>query len=303
MAEEFNTTTSHSDFIPTYTATQVLLAYTDHTQNGALAVAANVSSMLPNGGSTINVPRQPGVTVETITEGTIVEGQQVSASTNSLSISTHQGTRIPLTDILMAKSNQDLYSPMETQIAAAHAKSADAALCALYASAGEDVTGTTGANITEANVAEAKEKLDDAKAPMAGRWLIVNAQQLNALSKITRFSQADTIGSGSTIVTGRVGMIHGFNVYMSHNIVETTDGFAHCLAGVSAGPLESSLQIAYKPYAPLKSNTNTASIPEIGVRLAWQYNNAYFQDEITSQQNFGVATWRSEWLVDINVAN
>ena len=307
MADVPNFQTSHTDFIPTIIESQAILAATDHTQNGCLSAARDLSDKLAKGGNKIQSGVQSRVTLSDITETTYDEHAQFSASNVSLTINVHKGVPMLITNKLRALSvNDDHFGDLLAQALAAAYKNMDASLAGLYSSAGETVTGSTGSNITETEVRAAKKQLDEAKAPRIGRYLIVNPQQEDALTGIARFTEADKIGNGAAIMSGSIGRIHGFDVFISHNIVETTDGFAHCLAGVRGMDAKNgSMQIAKARYDGINwmSNSKFQVIGANDLLTTFNYDEKGRGEVLGVEQLYGVATFRSEWLVDIKVAD
>ena len=304
MADAYNTSTSHADYIATKVAEQTVLTFTDWTANGFLAVASNISDQIPMGANKIQVPVHPGVTLAAHTQGTPEEYSQISSSNVSLTINTFKAVVPAITFEASAFANQNIFEIMGMQIGKNAAKNLDASLAALYSSAGLTVTGTTGANISEANVRSAKQQMDEANAPR-GRFLVVNPQQMDALSAIQRFSEPQSYGgNGEPIREGVVGRIHGFDVYVSNNVVEDTAGFAHCLAGTyGSGMTEDTLQWAAIRYQPLVSANPMRDIPAAGLRLTFDLDNKAGAESVRGSQGYGVATFRSEWMVNIKVAN
>lgn len=75
-------------------------------------------------------------------------------------------------------------------------------------------TGATGnrKKITEADILSLKLLFDNANVPLAGRRLLVNGTQENDLLAIERFTEASKYGPGMSIMTGEIGMVHGFRV-------------------------------------------------------------------------------------------
>ena len=304
MADELNTTTTSDDFVPEIWARNCLLAFTDHTANGALSVATDVSQFLSEGGDIINVPKQIAVSLAAETEGTAIEYSRFCSSVVTLNVNTNKAILVGLTDVLRGQANQDPSVYFTEQMAANAAKNIDASIMGIYASASITVTGVTSANLAEADIRSAKRQMDAANAPKK-RFLLVDSQHMDALSAITRFTQADSIGSGAGIIEGIVGRIHGFDVIVSENETGTTDGFKHLLAGVygQPNPFNNSLQYATMKFRPKLSLVNYFDVPVAGLRVTIDNDNKLGSDGIRGHQKYGVATWRPEWLCNIKVAD
>ena len=77
--------------------------------------------------------------------------------------------------------------------------------------------------LAEADIKNAKVKLDKQNIPQEGRFLLVTADQHGDLLLIDRFTSAERIGQGGRIINGSVGKIYGFNVFVRSKTA-VTDG-------------------------------------------------------------------------------
>lgn len=320
MADAFNTTTSHAELIPEIWTREVILAATDHTVNGFILNAVNVAEVqggYPGEGDILHFPIQSRVNMSDITQGTAHDYVQASASEKTLTINVNKGVPLPVTSMASALALQNPFGPLAQQVGMNAALQLDTSLAGLYSSAGETVTGTTAANVTEANIREAKRKLDLAKAPLgrgipgaetgpSRRFLIVDPIQLDALTAITAFRNSQTYNRGDmTIPEGWVGRIHSFDVYLSHNVKVTTDGFKHLVAGVltPGNPYMSSIVWAPATHKPLLSAMRSIDTPALGLRSVFNFDSKQYSEVLSANMIYGVAAVRSEWLVDIKVTD
>jgi len=90
--------------------------------------------------------------------------------------------------------------------------------------AGNVVTAGTAATADDAYkiVLALKLKLDKAKVPVAGRFLVVSPEFYSLVLQDTRFIYANQYGSNDPIMNGEVGRILGFSVMVSLNLPEGT---------------------------------------------------------------------------------
>jgi len=194
-----------------------------------------------------------------------------------------------------------------SQIIPLFIKNMSSSLGALYTSAGEVVSGVTGAYITEAQIAEAKRKLVAAGALAAGGdlELTVDSKNYEAMTKIARFTENQMIGDGSAIATGVLGRIHGFNVFMDDNLTAAS-GKRHCLASVrprsDADWPQASLVHAVTEPAPSDAQVTQILLPGIGM-ITIGRDTLAAKDLYLGHQLYGVAVARPEWLVDIETAD
>lgn len=310
MSDAYNTQTSHAEMIPELWESQVILAATDHTANAFMANAVQMPVSTATRGDTYHFPIQSRVNMAAVTEGTALEYRQFSASEKTLTLNKNKGVVSPISSIAAALSKFDVLSGIARQAGMNAGANIDADLAALYASAGITVTGTTAANITAANIQSAVRQLDSAKAPRSGvggsrRFLIVDPTQMQALTAISTFAHADRIGDGNAIRTGLVGMVYGLDVFMGHNVVSTTDGFKHCLAGVYTpnSPEMSSLVWAPAAQAPMKANVSYFDTPALGLRTTFQWDQKALSEAVGLNQIYGVTMVRTEWTADIKVTD
>lgn len=309
MADAYNTQTSHAETIPESWVSDVILAATDHTANAFMANAVQLPVSAKGKGDIYHFPIQSRVNMASVTEGTPLEYRQFSASEKTLTLNKNKGVVAHLSSILDALSGYDLMQALAQQIGMNAGSNIDADLAALYASAGITVTGTTAANITDALILSAGRQLDAAKAPRSGagarRFLIVDPTQMAALAGISTFSHADRVGNGDTIRSGLVGMVRGFDVFMGHNVVSTTDGFKHCLAGVytPGNPFQSSLVWAPARHAVMRSATTHADVDALGLRTTFAWDQKNVGEAIGGNQIYGVTMVRTEWTADIKVTD
>lgn len=310
MADAYQTSTALTEFHATLIANAAQLAMTDYTNNALLATAQNLTEAVA-GAKTLDIPIIPAVNHAAETEGTALEYSQFSADKVSLSVDTRRGVVMAFTPYAMARTPDAGASIIEgygQQLGADARRILDAALAAEYANVGNTVTGTTGANITEANIIAAKDYLDGANAPMEGRTLVVHHEQYNAMLQIARFTELDKIGSGQSITTGMIGRIHGFDVFLDQNIVGTTDGFRHNLAFVRdpsqsglAGANRAALAWAVSPLpAVAAGGVSAGSMPRITISYDAKGNGSQIID---SRIQYGTKTIRSAWSVDIKTAD
>ncbi|MFF8473888.1 P22 phage major capsid protein family protein [Streptomyces sp. NPDC015414] len=71
-----------------------------------------------------------------------------------------------------------------------------------------------------------KLKLDKAKVPTAGRWVVVSPEFYALILQDNRFIDASAYGSNSALLNGEVGRVLGFQVMVSMNLPQGTAGTA-----------------------------------------------------------------------------
>lgn len=77
-----------------------------------------------------------------------------------------------------------------------------------------------------------KVALDDALVPTEGRYCIVSPDFHGVLLRDTRFTDQSASGTGVPLSNGLVGRAAGFNIMLSHNVLEPSAGVRRITAGV-----------------------------------------------------------------------
>lgn len=102
----------------------------------------------------------------------------------------------------------------------------DASLAALVDNFSQTV-GTLAVDATDDDVRRAVQYLDDANAPMDGRFFAMSPASKNSMLSIDRYASSDfNRGGGANIVSGEFGNIYGLRTWMSTN-VEGTNAAGH----------------------------------------------------------------------------
>lgn len=310
MADAYQTSTALTEFHATLVAQQAQLTFTDRTNNALLATAQNLTDAV-QGAKTLDIPIIPAVNHAAETEGTALEYVQFSADKVSLTVDTRRGMVMAFTPYALSRAFDGGASILQgygEQVGADARRIVDTALAGEYANVGATVTGTTNANITEANIVSAKNTLDGNNAPLEGRTLVLHHTQYNAAKQIARFTEVQMRGVDGISPALFAGQIHGFDVLLDQNIVGTTDGFRHNLAFVR-DPSQSGLAGANRAAlawaaSPLPSVTvgglSAGTMPRITLSYDAKGGGSAVLD---SRIQYGVKTLRAVWSVDIKTAD
>jgi len=99
-------------------------------------------------------------------------------------------------------------------------------------------------------------------------------------------------------------MLHGFMIFKDNNIITTTDGFRHVMAGYKGQSYNNSSMVhGMTPPVASMANVIQAEIPAAGARITIGRNELAKMDIITCHQLYGVVANKTEWLCDIKTAN
>lgn len=296
MADAYNTSTALSDLARTQIYNSLISSAANKTNNAFMQNSIDLSPLFGPQDTTLKFPVLAAQTLQAVTEGTAIERKQYSSTSRSLSLSSKYADLVPIVDFVRMASRQGTWDELGTQLGILGNKTIDAALGGLYTSSPNDVTNATTTCIDETDILLAKTYLDDANAPGEGRVLLVNSDQYNKLLTNANFVSNALRGTGNALVTGVIGSIHGFEIHLDQNVVETA-GLARNMAFVrGTTPQNSSLGYAIGTLSPMMSGT-----PYVGdkMRLSWSRNATMLSDEMTFEVMFGVIALRPEWIVEV----
>jgi hypothetical protein len=213
----------------------------------------------------------------------------------TVTLNQHWHVTFLVEDIVRAQSNFELMDLYVRGAAIALAEKIEGALFALYSGLSQSV-GTSGTDLTEDVVLEAKKELDDAKIARAGRFMIVSSKDENALLKLDRFTRADAIARGATpIAEGQLGRLHGFDTYMSQ-LVPVVAGSPNSTKNFAGTKEAYILAMRGLPEPPPNSGARAATIqdPESGlvIRTLYAYNPSHLGVQVTLDVLYGLAELR-----------
>lgn len=210
-------------------------------------------------GDTVHINTPAAVTVSDYAGS--VTYQDVTSTTQALLIDQEKYWAIKIKDIDKVQANVELMPRYVDEAAIAMADTVDQALASLYTGG---TAGTVALDVS-ANSAgvrdallEANENLDSNNVPSFGRWLAVTPRVYRSIKAAPDYSIASELGDGIKM-TGALGMLEGFNIYMSNNVTIATQHkcmygtnaaitFAEQLAQTEALRLESAISDAMRGY-------------------------------------------------------
>jgi hypothetical protein len=209
-----------SNFIPEIWSTALLVAFRKAHKFGPL-VNRNYEGEIRAAGDTVKITTPAAITVGAYS-GT-VSYETPTSTQQSLLIDQDIYWGFTLDDAEQVQANVNLVQAYMQEAAYALADSVDTNIANLYTAAGAgnltiDLTGTHDFYET---AVDAGRNLDLQNVPREGRWMVISPRGYAALLKNTKFSQASALGD-AVVQSGAVGMVAGFSVYVSNNLVEST---------------------------------------------------------------------------------
>lgn len=217
------TPTTGAVFIPELWAKDVLMA-----RRNKLVAANLIDHQYEAGltyGDTIHITSIAEMTADAITPGTALVPVAPTETEQTLVIDQYYGKAIELQDMLTTQSKYDLRKPYSDVMGFALANAIDGSILAQYANVLAGNKQTAVAALTYNGIVDAHTLLDAKNVPMEDRALIVNAQGLGDLRKLTQFTSWNDTGRPGIRETqlGIVGEIYGAPVYLT-NAVKTNAG-------------------------------------------------------------------------------
>lgn len=175
-------------------------------------------------GQTVEIPK-----LDNLTANAKVANTQVTLNSNveskvTLTIDQHFDASVMVEDFADAQSAYDTHAEYRAKTGYAIAEKMDNFVATQMTSNFTQEVGTFGTDLTYAVMLSAKLKLDEAKAPLTERYVVVTPKGHNDLLKIDEFTRYDAMGAAgqpSPFKNGKVGTILGNEVYMSQNLVVT----------------------------------------------------------------------------------
>jgi len=215
------------------------------------------------------------------TANTAITYETVTETEGTLTVNQHYYAAFAVEDIIKVQSMQNLRERYQKKLGYALAEQEDAAYAALIDDGTITQTvGTLATGMSYDNIVRADQYLNDALVPADGRCIIASPAEKANFYKMPEFTNKD-YNSGNTIVTGKIGEILGYPVFITTN-VDGTNAAGHdnvmlhteCIAGV--------VQIQPK----VKSD----------------YDIDYLCDKVVAQQLYGQAIIRADHAVWIKGA-
>jgi hypothetical protein len=187
------------------------------------------------GNKSVDIPRAPGLTVQTKAENVAVTPQVITWAVDNLALTKHRICAVELEKIaslqskvaqeiqIAERAGLDLAFDTDVQIvtefyASASAMAPDHIIAYANAMSGNSLAG--------ADILEAKRLLDVQKVPQADRFLAVGPTSYSKLLAIGDFVRYDAINANQATVgirPGVVGTIYGFEVFMSQAVEAAKD--------------------------------------------------------------------------------
>ena len=226
---------SINNFIPTIWSAR-MLNYLDKAHVFTNCVNRDYEGEIKAFGDTVKINAIGAITVGKYTKNTdIGDAETLADVQKELKIDQAKFFNFQVDDIDKAQQNPKVIDSAMSRASYAVAEVIDQFIAGFYTDAGNTI-GTDAApetvTATKAYeyIVKCGQKLDEANVPRDNRYIVVPPAFYSMLLLDSRFISAGTTKTDEVLATGLVGMVNGFNVYMSNN-VNSTDGKFHIIAG------------------------------------------------------------------------
>lgn len=300
--------TSSANFIPELWSDEIRAEY---EANLVLANLVKKMSMKGKKGDTLHIPAPIRGSANAKTEGAAVTLQNQTESEVVVTIDKHFEYSKLIEDITGVQALDSMRRFYTSDAGYALATQVDTDLHALAKSLGDGdgsdythsnsyyvdaSTGLTAYTVdtvaaadvfTDAAFRAAIKLMDDADVPMSNRFFVIPPSLRSTMMGIDRYVSSDFV-NGQGVQNGKIGNLYGIDIYVSTNCAVTETASDN-----SAGGDVRAAILAHKDTFILAE--------QMGVRSQTQYKQEFLADLLTSDQLYGVQTFRPDSGFVINV--
>lgn len=230
-------------------------------------------------GKTLNIPYPGTFTAQDKTAGNPVTPQApTGGATVALTLAKHKVVDFIVEDYGAAQANSDALARFADPSIIAIAEQIETDLWTMYTSLTGTSVGTSGTDLTPAVIRTARKNLNDAKAPMEDRHLVVSDKDEIALLGDTNLGQYYAFSRNDAIEQGNLPPLYGFAPHVSQ-FVPVVAGTPNSTKNIAFH--KNALMFAMRPFKdiPAGSGVATATVVDedsgIAVRVIKQYKAEY----------------------------
>lgn len=231
MGDVFGTQTTHATWIPEVWSKEMI------TARESVLIMANLvkrlDSEIARFGDIIHLPSVSNLTAGNISvsDGSL-DSQSPTETEVLVTVDKWKGVVLKILDIAKAQAMPDFMAEYTSKMGYALGLAVEADLTALGAGFSQNVGAYNTNTMSDANLRDAIQKLDDARVPFGDRHLVIKPVIKNALLGIDKFVRFDAVSYGkgeSPIVKGNLGEIYGVMVHVSPEVYKTGNNTSNML--------------------------------------------------------------------------
>ena len=247
-------------------------------------------------GDTLNIPYPGTFVANDKAANTSVTMQVPTSTTTQVVLDKHKEASFIVEDAARALANQDIIARyMEAAVIPIAEQIETDLLNAAITFTGN--TGTYGTDLTAATVRSARKILNDQKAPVDGRALIVSDKDEIALLGDSTLQNYFAFAQSQGVAEGSIGRLYGFDVYSSQ-LVPTSGSSPVNTKNVAFAPGALLLAMRGLPEAPAGAGAVSSVVNDpvsgLSLRVTMAYSAANLGTQITVDVLYGVKKLRDE---------
>jgi hypothetical protein len=247
-------------------------------------------------GKTLNIPYPGTFTAQDKAADTPVNPQTpAGGNTVQVTLSKHKVVDFLVEDFAAAQTNTALLDRYVRPAAIALGNAMENDLFALYTSLTGGSVGTSGTDITAATVRSARKLLNDNKAPLVDRTLVVSDKDEIALLGDSSLQNYFAFSRQQGIAEGSIGRLYGFDVFVSQ-LVPVVTGTPNSTKNLAFH--RDAMILAVRPFRepPAGSGVQAAVMPDpetgLVLRVLYQYDMSNRGVRVGLDILYGVAVLR-----------
>jgi hypothetical protein len=250
-------------------------------------------------GDTLNIPYPGAFTANDKAANTAVTLQVPTATTTTVTLNKHKEASFLVEDAARATANQDIIARYMEAAIVPIAEQIESDLLGLYSGFSNSV-GTSGTDITASTIRAARKKLNDLKAPVDNRALVVSTKDEIAILGDSTLQSFFAFAQSGTVKEGSIGRLYGFDVYASQ-LVPVVTGTPNSTKNLAFNPGAIILAMRGLPDAPAGTGAQTSVVQDpvsgLSLRVTMAYNASNLGVQVTVDVLYGVAKLRDEKAV------
>ena len=250
-------------------------------------------------GDTLNIPYPGAFSANDKAANTAVTLQVPTATTTTVTLNKHKEASFLVEDAARATANQDIIARYMEAAIVPIAEQIESDLLGLYSGFTNSV-GTSGTDITAATIRSARKKLNDTKAPVDNRALVVSTKDEIAILGDSTLQTFFAFAQAQAPKEGSIGRLYGFDVYVSQ-LVPVVAGTPNSTKNLAFNPGAIILAMRGLPDAPAGTGAQTSVVQDpvsgLSLRVTMAYNASNLGVQVTVDVLYGVAKLRDEKAV------
>lgn len=250
-------------------------------------------------GDTLNIPYPGAFTANDKAANTAVTLQTPTATTTTVTLNKHKEASFLVEDAARATANQDIIARYMEAAVVPIAEQIESDLLGLYSGFSNSV-GTSGTDISASTIRSARKKLNDLKAPVDNRALVVSTKDEIAILGDSTLQSFFAFAQAGSVKEGSIGRLYGFDVYASQ-LVPVVAGTPNSTKNLAFNPGAIILAMRGLPDAPAGTGAQTSVVQDavsgLSLRVTMAYNASNLGVQVTVDVLYGVAKLRDEKAV------